>query len=119
MIERHLNKVESSHRMSRTISIGGGREFYQGDKQDQEVSEGCKRLIKKCDHLLNYLFLSHKIEEQKDPNIRKAMERSVAVGFVVAWRHSNLLGEYDFSDEKLQDSVVIQLPNPVKRRESL
>jgi hypothetical protein len=25
----------------------------------------------------------------------------------VSWQHSNLLGEYDFSDEKLRDSVGI------------
>src|SRR3981081_337980 len=29
-------------------------------------------------------------------------------GSVVSWQHINLLGEYDFSDEKLQDSVGIK-----------
>jgi hypothetical protein len=28
---------------------------------------------------------------------------------VVSWRHINLHGEYDFSDEKLQDSVGLDL----------
>jgi hypothetical protein len=28
----------------------------------------------------------------------------------VSWQHINLLGEYDFSDEKLQDSVGIKPP---------
>ena len=31
-------------------------------------------------------------------------------GSTVAWRHLNLLGEYDFSAEKLRDSVGIRLP---------
>jgi hypothetical protein len=29
----------------------------------------------------------------------------------VSWQHINLLGEYDFSDEKLQDSVGIKPQN--------
>ncbi len=31
----------------------------------------------------------------------------------MSWAHINLLGEYDFSDEKLKDSVGIQLPKTV------
>jgi hypothetical protein len=35
---------------------------------------------------------------------------AIANGSVVSWQHINLLGEYDFSDEKLQDSVGIKPP---------
>ena len=38
------------------------------------------------------------------------MLRTVAAGSVVSWRHINLLGEYDFSEEKLQDSFGIRTP---------
>ena len=31
-------------------------------------------------------------------------------GSMVAWQHINLHGEYDFSDDKLQDSVGLRLP---------
>ena len=31
-------------------------------------------------------------------------------GSAVSWRHVNLLGEYDFSEEKLKDSVGIKPP---------
>jgi hypothetical protein len=41
---------------------------------------------------------------------RKALLDAVAHGSTVAWRHLNLLGEYDFSAEKLRDSVGIRLP---------
>jgi TnpA family transposase len=109
-IERQLNKVESSHRMSRAISIGGGREIYQGDKQEQEVAEGCKRLIKNSIICWNYLFLTQKLAEQKDLQKRLIWQKSITAGSVVAWRHINLLGEYDFSDEKLRDSVGIRPP---------
>ena len=96
--------------MSRAISIGGGREIYQGDKQDQEVAEGCKRLIKNAIVCWNYLFLTHKIAEHEDRDTRETWLKSVAAGSVVAWRHVNLLGEYDFSDEKLRDSIGIRFP---------
>jgi hypothetical protein len=29
---------------------------------------------------------------------------------MISWQHINLLGEYDFSDEKLQDNVRIRPP---------
>ena len=38
---------------------------------------------------------------------------TVAHGSAVAWQHLNLLGEYDFSDEKLRDSIGIRPPKLV------
>ena len=109
-IERQLNKIESSHRFARAISVGNGREMAQAEKQDQEVVEACKRLIKNTIVCWNYLYLTQKIAEETDPEVRKAMLASVAAGSVVSWQHINLLGEYDFSDEKLRDSVGIRPP---------
>jgi hypothetical protein len=34
----------------------------------------------------------------------------VAYGSVISWQHIDLLGEYDFSNEKLRDSVGIRHP---------
>ena len=39
---------------------------------------------------------------------------AAAHGSVISWQHINLLGEYDFSDEKLRDSVGIRPPKEVK-----
>jgi len=41
---------------------------------------------------------------------REALLDAVAHGSTVAWRHLDLLGEYDFSAEKLRDSVGIRAP---------
>jgi len=38
---------------------------------------------------------------------------SIKHGSVVSWQHINLHGEYDFSDDKLQDSVGLDLPKIV------
>jgi len=74
------------------------------------MAEACKRLIKNCIVCWNYLYLSQKLEDAKDEAQRQALLDAVAHGSAVAWRHLNLLGEYDFTEEKLQDSVGIRLP---------
>src|SRR5215469_4430204 len=88
---------------------GNPREFLEAEKEDQEMAEACKRLIKNCIICWNYLYLSQKLEEITDTESREALLDAVAHGSTVAWRHLNLLGEYDFSAEKLRDSVGIRL----------
>ena len=74
------------------------------------MAEACKRLIKNCIICWNYLYLSQKLAETNDLESREALRQAVANGSVVSWQHINLLGEYDFSDEKLRDSVGIKPP---------
>jgi TnpA family transposase len=109
-IEKQMDRIEHVHRFTRAVSVGNPREFLQAEKEDQELEEACKRLIKNCITCWNYLYLSQKLEEIKDTASREALLDAVAHGSAVAWRHLNLLGEYDFSDEKLRDSVGIRLP---------
>jgi TnpA family transposase len=45
-IEKQLNKVEGANKFSKAISFGHSHEFIQSEKEDQEVTEGCRRLIK-------------------------------------------------------------------------
>ena len=42
---------------------------------------------------------------------REILFQTIANASVVSWQHINLLSEYDFSDEKLQDSVGIKPQN--------
>ena len=52
-----------------------------------------------------------KVREENDlPETRAAMLKAIASGSVISWQHINLLGEYDFSEERLQDSFGIELP---------
>jgi Tn3 transposase DDE domain len=83
-----------------------------GSKPDssQEMAEACKRLIKNCIICWNYLYLSQKLEVSEDTASREAFLEAVANGSAVSWQHINLLGEYDFSDEKLEDTVGNQTP---------
>ena len=45
-----------------------------------------------------------------DPAKREELLQAMAHGSAAAWGHLNLLGEYDFSEDKLQDSVGIKPP---------
>jgi hypothetical protein len=40
---------------------------------------------------------------------REALLTALKQGSIVPWHHLNLHGEYDFSEEKLQDSVGLDL----------
>ena len=106
-IEKQLNKVELANKFTRAVAVGSPREFTQVEKEEQEIAEACNRLIKNSIICWNYLYLARKIEKFDDAKARKALLRMIAAHSPMAWAHVNMLGEYDFSDEKLRDSVGI------------
>ena len=93
-IEKVLHGVEHVHRLHPRSSVGNPREFLQAEKEDQEMAEACKRLIKNCIICWNYLYLSQKLAEIEDPVKREEFLKAVAHGSAAAWEHVNLLGEY-------------------------
>lgn len=110
-IEKQLSKVELSNRFTRAVAVGNAREFAQGDKEEQEIAEACNRLIKNTIICWNYLYLSHKLACMKDSDQKEKLISAIASHSIICWEHMNLLGEYDFSDEKLKDSVGIAIKN--------
>ena len=44
-IEKQLNKIESAQKFSKAVSFGHNQEFMQGEKEEQEITAGCRRLI--------------------------------------------------------------------------
>ncbi len=104
-VEKQLNKGESVNKLARAVSFGNNQELLYGEKVEQEIAEGCQRLIKNAIICWNYLYLTQKIAEADSEEHRQALLLAVRNGSVVTWYHINLHGEYDFSDEKLQDSI--------------
>jgi len=47
-IEKQMDRIEHVHRFTRAVSVGNPPEFLQAEKEDQEMAEACKRLIKNC-----------------------------------------------------------------------
>lgn len=104
-IEKQLNKVEASHKFSKAISFGHNHEFIQSEKQDQEIAESCRRLIKNAIICWNYLFLTRSLDQAPDEARKAELINAIRNGSVATWRHFNLHGEFDFSDERMVDSV--------------
>jgi TnpA family transposase len=106
-IENLLNRIELGNRFTRAIAVGNPREFTAGDKEEQEIAEACNRLIKNAIVCWNYLLLDHRLNQAATEELRAEIRAAIANHSVISWGHINLLGEYDFSDEKLRDSVGI------------
>ncbi len=103
--------MELSNRFTRDVAVGNPREFTQGEKEEQEIAEACNRLIKNSIICWNYLYLSDKLARlENHPEQKKILLSAIASHSVMAWAHINMLGEYDFSDEKLKDSIGIRSP---------
>jgi TnpA family transposase len=109
-IEKQLNKVELSNRFTRAIAVGSPREFIHAEKEEQEIAESCNRLIKNSIICWNYLYLSQKLAMAENDNNKQILLKAISTHSPMSWAHINLLGEYDFSDEKLKDSFGIKPP---------
>ena len=58
----------------------------------------------------NYLFLARALEQETDPVRKAEIIEAIRNKSVVTWRHFNLYGEFDFSDEKMMDSIGLTSP---------
>ncbi len=102
-IEKQLNKVETLHRLAKAISLGN-IEWNFSTKDEQDIAEGCKRLIELSIICWNYLYLSQLLVNKLSCE-RNQYINIIKNGSIIVWSHINLLGEYDFSKEKTKDSI--------------
>jgi TnpA family transposase len=109
-IEEQLNKIESSNKFSKAVSFGHSNESLQNEKEEQEIAETCRRLIKNAIICWNYLYLSRELAAEKNEERKAKLLEAIENGSVMTWAHFNLHGEFDFSDEKMQDSVGLLSP---------
>jgi TnpA family transposase len=109
-IEKQLNKVEGSNKFSRAVSFGHSQEFIQSEKEDQEIAEACRRLIKNAIVCWNYIYLSRELAAEKNEERKAELLEAIRQGSAATWAHFNLHGEFDFSDERMVDSMGLGLP---------
>jgi TnpA family transposase len=109
-IEGMLNKIELANRFTRAIAIGSPREFASGIPEEQKIAEACNRLIKNAIICWNYMYLEMRLN-RSDISQKATLLEAIKAHSPMSWAHINLLGEYDFSDEKLADSFGILPPN--------
>ncbi|MCY7348125.1 MAG: transposase [Pyrinomonadaceae bacterium] len=108
-IEKQLNKIEHAHRFAKAIAFGSSQEITQAEKEDQDISAECRRLIENSVICWNYLYLTHKLTKA-DKIEKDELLKAIKEGSIITRRHINFHGEYDFSEEKLRDSVGLVLP---------
>ena len=110
MIEKQLNKLESSNKFRKAVFHGNNQEFQYSTKEEQLIADGCKRLIENAIICWNYMYLSQKVHDASSDKERKDLIHTIKNGSMVAWHHINLQGEYDFSKKVLKDSIEFKLP---------
>ena len=70
----------------------------------------CRLTIKNSIICWNYLYLTRKIAMAKTDEERKMLLDIIATHSPQSWSGINMLGEFDFSDEKLQDTTGVLPP---------
>ena len=102
-----LNKIKPANRFTRAVAVGNPREFAQTEKEEQEIAEACKRVIRNSIVCWNYLYLAWRLERMPDAEMRENFLGAISSHSPMSWAHINMLGECDFSDEKLRDAFGI------------
>jgi TnpA family transposase len=108
-IEKQLNKIESVHRFEDAVYYAKNQEFQQNTRDEQLITENCKRLIENAIICWNYLYLSQLICDTEKEADRKVLIETIRSGSVVIWQHINLQGEYDFSEKTLENRFEFNL----------
>ncbi len=67
-------------------------------------------LIKNAIVCWNYLYLSRELITEKNEERRAELIEAIRNGSAATWKHFNLHGEFDFSDERMVDSIGLALP---------
>jgi hypothetical protein len=92
------------------LAVENPREYTQTEKEEQEIAEACNRLIKNRIICWNYLYLARQVEMEPDTENKENLLHLISTHSPMSWAHINMLGEYDFSEEKLRDTLGILPP---------
>lgn len=109
-ITKQLNIGENSNKFSKVVFYGNNQDFMYETKEEQEIAESCKRLIKNAIITWNYLYLSQLLVDCKSDQQKLRILKIIQNGSIETWEHINLHGEFDFNEEKMRDSVNFKLP---------
>ena len=108
-IEKQLNRGENSNKFSKAVAFGNNQEIMFEEKEEQEIAENCRQLIKNAIILWNYLYLV-KLLQSTDPATVQYALVTLQKGNVLAWKHILLHGEYDLSRENTHDEFGLADP---------
>ena len=55
------------------------------------------------------MYVTNLLLKEPDMKKRRALLKYIKNGSIVTWKHVNFYGEYDFSQEKLVDSIGFEI----------
>lgn len=102
-VQKQLNKSESGNKLDKALAIGRP-DYMQTTKEEQEVVESCKRVIKNAIVCWNYMYLTQKVMKTKSKVEKQALINKIKSSSTVTWNHLLIHGYFDFSDKTLEDS---------------
>jgi TnpA family transposase len=79
-IEKQLNKGENANQFSKAISFGNHYDFLYDEKVEQELAEGCRRLIQNAIICWNTCISPRKSGRNPMPNAGKPYWRPCSRG---------------------------------------
>ena len=109
-IEKQLSKVELANSFTRAVAVGNPRGIEHAEKEDQEIAEGCNRLIKNSIICWNYLYLTKELKAAKTEEEKLEILNMLVLHSPQTWWFVNMLGEYDLTENKLQDNTGVLSP---------
>jgi TnpA family transposase len=109
-VEKELNKLEHTNKFAKAVFHDNNHEFRQETREEQLIAEGCKRLIENAIILWNYLYLSQKVADTPEGKQRDELLNQIKYSSMAVWQHINMLGEYDWSDERINKVTQFHLP---------
>ena len=81
-------------------------------REEQQIANACKNLIKNAIICWNYLYLTRQIQQAKNETQKQQLLKAIQLKTVNAWGHIHFTGTYDFSEENCADSFnLLHSPN--------
>jgi TnpA family transposase len=122
-VEGMLTKVEHSNKFSSAVILGNNQAFGWQTPYEQDIAQGCRRLIMNAINFYNLLYLSEKLRQCATEPEREELLKTILSSSTHTWHHINLQGEYDFSEPPTSEipfdwDTLLQfsLPKGIRRR---
>jgi TnpA family transposase len=109
-INHQLTQVESLHQLTDKLNLGHDGLIQFATKEELLIMARSKQLIINSIVCYNYLYQTKKMIDAS-PQERKEVQQALSHSAAFAYRHVNFQGEYDFSDDVIQNSLKVDLQN--------
>ncbi len=107
-IQTQLNKGEHLNNLDKVLAIGAPG-YNVANKEDQELIVSAKALLKNVMICWNYMHLSQKIINAKNPIEKLQILHQIKNSWPAVWKHFLIWGKFDLSAENAQDSQNFQV----------